>query len=501
MVKRVVGVPSVAELGTIIKTNIMQREELPSSLSPDRFLIFYYTKTFSWRRYYLSSSDSVTLSLFCATLEREVSFRKLQDDSLKRVIKFRENTVFFTEYARLVIYAVLGKELADKVWGGNQPNPQKGGPHALFELYWISSIINPTLSWALKTNQVERTSVKTEPQQDKVAPKKQLLGPLAERLPQIEKFLKANVVGQPEALETVMDVLYRNAAGLSEPTRPLSVLLFTGPSGVGKSLLAKALTVALMEEKPNKEHIANPQSFFRIDCTLYQQKHEISNLIGSPRGYVGSDLGSPLPDFLKANLDGNVVLIDEVEKASPSLHKMFMGLFDHGMIKDNNQVEASARNTVFIMTSNAGSREASKVMDSATNSLGFAPVDVKNISNLTERAYRKKLEEIFPPEFRGRVDESIVFKSLDETSCRKILDLEICRVEERLKEKNISLVFTEVARQNIIKEGFSPTLGARKLSQVLREQVIKKLSRLIVSSSSRAFVVRGRDGTIKVEEK
>jgi ATP-dependent Clp protease ATP-binding subunit ClpA len=169
-------------------------------------------------------------------------------------------------------------------------------------------------------------------------------------------------------------VLYRTVAGLSDPNRPRAVLLFTGPSGSGKTHLAKCLSAALFKDSPRPEDIVNPPSFFRIDCTLYQQRHEISNLIGSPQGYIGSDLGSPLPDFLKANPDGCVILIDEAEKAHPALHKIFMGLFDYGKIKDNKQCEIEAKNAIFIMTSNAGSSEAAGELGKMSQPYGFVAV-------------------------------------------------------------------------------------------------------------------------------
>lgn len=448
----------------------------------------------------LSQESTSTLSLFCASLEEELCFRKLPPEDLESVITLRDNTVFPTDYAKLVVYAVLGKEAADQIWQGNVQTPKRGGAHTLFELYWIATTLNPELAWSLKTSHVERSGEKTLMRPTKKLEPAAEEKPLGERLTKIETFLRGTVVGQEEALETVLDVLYRTAAGLGEPDRPMAVLLFTGPSGVGKTHLAKCLTAAMYEEDPSLESIVSPKAFMRIDCTLYQQKHEISNLIGSPQGYIGSDLGSPLPDFLRENESGNIILIDEVEKAHPSLHKIFMGLFDYGSIKDNKQKEASAINTIFIMTSNAGSREASKEMDRARQPLGFGAPS-SDAETLTARAYKKKLEEVFPPEFRGRIDEVVIFKQLDEQACRSVLELEVGKLENRLKAKNLSLTVTEGAKQTIIKQGFSTELGARHLHQVMREQVVKPLSRLIVCSHSRSFIVRGREGQILVETK
>jgi ATP-dependent Clp protease ATP-binding subunit ClpA len=446
----------------------------------------------------MSDETLASISLFCASLEQEVKFAKLNRAAVSKVTKFREKTVFFTEYARLVIYAVLGKSVADTIWSGAQL-PKKGGAHALFELYWIATVLNPELSWALKTGTVGRAPQIEEIPQTKVAQAKKPLRPLKERLPGIEKFLKENVMGQDEAIETTLDILYRAAAGLSDPDRPQAVLLFTGPSGSGKTHLAKALCVAIFEDDPTPDKIASPPAFMRIDCTLYQQKHEISNLIGSPQGYIGSDLGSPLPDFLKEHLPGNVVLVDEVEKAHQSLHKIFMGLFDYGKIKDNKQAEVEARNSIFIMTSNAGSSEAHDELNKLKKPLGFVSVS-SDLQKLTSKAYQKKIEEIFPPEFRGRIDEIVIFQHLDEPSYKKILDLELEKISRRLSAKGITLRVTAGAKQTILSESVSPELGARRLSQHVRERVTKPLSRLIVSSNSNKYICRTREGTLYVEE-
>lgn len=428
----------------------------------------------------------VSISLFCASIEEELRFNKLSKKSISKVANIRDVSIFFTEYARIVINAVLTKKVVEKI-------NDKLDNDTLFELYWISTVINPELSWALKNNQVGREAL-TKASKDYG----DTTSPLRERLPQIESFLRKNIKGQDKAIESILDVIYRNAAGLSDPDRPQAVLLFTGPSGVGKTLIAKTLAVALMEENPSIDSINSPSSFFRIDCTLYQQKHEISNLIGSPRGYVGSDLGSPLPDFIKQHPDGCVILIDELEKAHPSLHKMFMGLFDYGKIKDNNQTEIDARNVIFIMTSNAGSKEASDA--SNKNPLGFVE-NKYDINKITYESYKKKLEELLPPEFRGRIDEIVVFNYLDNNAFKSILDIEVNKLESRLKEQGINIKITSAAKKSILRESTSPEFGARKLSQCIKEKISKPLSRLLVNTDNKSFICRCTDGIIYIEEK
>lgn len=447
----------------------------------------------------MTDESKTTLSLFCASLEEDIHFTKLSALDLKKISKLRESTVFFTEYARIVIYAVVGKKKADTIWGKGK-SPIIGGNHTLFELYWISTIINPELSWSLKIEQDTQEKQQLSRQIDKSR-----RHVLLDKMPQIESRLRSNIIGQEEAVETVIDVLYRSAAGLSDPDRPQAVLMFTGQSGTGKTLLAKELSAAMNESGINKnaakeDSSPSDKSFFRIDCTLFQQRHEISNLIGAPASYVGFDLGSPLPQFLKDNPDGCVVLIDEVEKAHPALHKIFMGLFDYGRIKDNKQNDISAHNAFFIMTSNAGSKEASSEVDKCKRPFGFAETK-SDIQKLTEKAYRKKLEDIFPPEFRGRIDETIVFKPLNDESFGKILDLEINKINIRLKDNGVELTISDEAKKHILEQGTSQEFGARKLSSNLNDMIIKPLSKLIVKTKGKSFICDYKDDELKVEQK
>lgn len=826
--------------------------------------------------------DSVaTLDLFCASLEKEIKFHKLSDNAIKRVIKYRDEAVFYTEYARLVIYAVLGPKNAECIWG-SKAYPD-GGYHTLDELYWIATIINPEIAWEIKKKRkTEELSVQTFD-----------FSNIKKRLPNIEKFLRANVVGQDEAIDKTLDVLYKTAAGIANPNKPLAVLLFTGPSGSGKTLLAKALATAIFCENPTPTKLTSPPSFLRIDCTLYQQKHEISNLIGcfapdthiiysggtkdisdievgdfvlskdgsyrevkntyqyehsgdmisidiankckpivctpgheilairpdnikrsglkksfgiepqwinaenlmkddlvlfprvktnkiptvidmweysknlpnfkcddvsvwgqeshktnryitiddkfmrlagfyiseggssksnksfnftfssletkyidevqelvssifgnvgckveyrgsstrvfffskpitillktmfgrnawekvipqdvieyddsllwplvetmicgdgstsvlrriqydtvskelaasfqvvlaklgiisslqnpgtfisgknskwakynyctryriyisgkqidnlsltmpgldiktgsnllsyqrksginedyimsrinsvdrvkysgtvydlevdetssyvagyavvhnSPQGYIGSDLGSPLPEFLMQNTTGNIVLIDEVEKANPSLYQIFMGLFDYGCIKDNKQKEATAYNTIFIMTSNAGSSEASMELARLDCPVGFVSYS-DDKEKVSKDAYMKKISDTFTPEFRGRINEMVIFNHLNDESYSKILELELAHISRLLGRKKINLKVTPSAKQAILKGAISDEFGARILSKYIDDEILRRLSRLIVTTDETKFVCRHIDGNFVVE--
>jgi ATP-dependent Clp protease ATP-binding subunit ClpA len=432
-----------------------------------------------------------TVNLFCASIEKELSFTKLQKSNLVKITKHRDNIVFFVDYAKLVIYSTLGKKQADYILSDG--NSSIGSTHVLFELYWISTAINPELAWSLKTNKKEapkrQTTVKEE---------ESVLAPLKDRLPNIEKFLRANVIGQDESIDTVLDILYRTATGLLDKNRPRAVILLTGPSGSGKTLLAKTLCAALYNNDPKPEDIDSPPNFLRIDCTLYQQRHEISNLIGSPLGYVGSDLGSPLPEFFKNNPDGGVVLIDEAEKAHSSLHKIFMGLFDYGRIKDNKQNDIDAKNSIFIMTSNAGSKEAATDVGKATTPLGFAVPEV-DITKISKASYRKAIENLFAPEMRGRIDEILVFNNLDEESYKKILDIELGKIHKNMNVNGYRLRVTNSAKKAILSRGVSRELGARELNHYVRNNLTKPLSKLIIKSGASNFVCRGIDDELVVE--
>lgn len=444
----------------------------------------------------MSGNSESSHTLFCASVEKEIEFNKLPKHSIDKISSYRNKTVFFVEYAKMVVYAVIGKKAAEDIW--NNYTNKTGYSHVLFELYWIATVINPELSWSLRTARTVHGETAPHPIEKEQESENATSDTLRDRLPLIEKFLRDNVVGQNEGLEVVLDVLYRTAAGLNDSNRPRAVVLFTGPSGSGKTHMAKCLSAALFKESPRPDDIVTPPNFFRIDCTLYQHHHEISNLIGSPQGYIGSDLGSPLPAFLKANQDGCVILIDEAEKAHPALHKIFMGLFDYGRIKDNKQCEVEAHNAIFIMTSNAGSSEASGELGKLEKPFGFVTSSV-DPCKITKKSYEDALNKLFPPELRGRIDEMVVFNHLDEASYRKILEIEIKKIQKNLQKNKVKLRITPSAKKAILSKGVSKELGARDLSRYVREVVSKPLSKLIIKTDSKSYVCRAVDGTITIE--
>lgn len=262
--------------------------------------------------------------------------------------------------------------------------------------------------------------------------------------------LHKSVVGQDEGVTLVTEAILRSKAGIKDPSKPIGSFLFLGPTGVGKTELAKALAKSLFDDESN---------MVRIDMSEYMEKHSVSRLIGAPPGYVGYDEGGQLTEAVRRK-PYSVVLFDEVEKAHPDVFHILLQVLDDGRITDSQGRTVDFKNTILIMTSNIGSAYLLEGIDEAGN-----------LKPESEQAAREELHMHFRPEFLNRLDEVILFKPLTKEMIYDIIDLLMKDVNERLKEKEISIRLTPNAKQSIVEGGYDPNYGARPLKRYLQKHV------------------------------
>ncbi len=271
-----------------------------------------------------------------------------------------------------------------------------------------------------------------------------------DRLRSLEATLKAAVYDQDDAIHAVVKSVKMSRAGLTRPEKPVGNFVFAGPTGVGKTEVAKQLALALGVE------------FIRFDMSEYMERHSVSRLIGAPPGYVGFDSGGQLTEAVRQN-PHSVLLLDEIEKAHPDIFNILLQIMDSARLTDNNGREADFRNVILIMTSNAGAFEMEK------NSVGFG-----RTTDLS--AGKSALDKLFPPEFRNRLDGVVMFQPLQQSVMEKIVDKFIGEVEVQLADRGITFDLTEAAREYLATEGYDEKLGARPLGRVIQRDIKESLA-------------------------
>jgi ATP-dependent Clp protease ATP-binding subunit ClpB len=298
-------------------------------------------------------------------------------------------------------------------------------------------------------------------------PATRLIAEEAKKLELMEDTLNRRVIGQDEAISAISRAIRRARAGISEENKPLGSFLFLGPTGVGKTETARALAEFLFNDE---------KALVRLDMSEYMERHTVSKIIGSPPGYVGYEEAGQLTEKVR-HRPYAVLLLDEIEKAHPDVFNILLQIFEDGRLTDSKGRMVSFKNTIIIMTSNLGSDYINRM-----SSIGFDTKEqLAERENMREKVF-DALRDSFRPEFLNRIDEIVIFNYLKKEQIKKIVDLELTKVEKRLANKEIKIQITEKAKELLIKEGFDPNLGARPLKRVIQRLILDPLSIKIVTN-------------------
>ena len=322
---------------------------------------------------------------------------------------------------------------------------------------------------SLETNPVEITAEHIQQVITSMTgiPAERISGGEMTRLQTLCQHLSQRVVGQQEAVEKISRTIRRSRAGLKDENRPIVVFLFVGPTGVGKTLLAKAVSKWLFDEQ---------RGLIRIDMSEYSEKHNVARLIGSPPGYVGYGEGGQLTETVRRQPYA-VILFDEIEKAHPEVFNTMLQIFDEGHLTDGSGRKVDFRNTIIIMTSNVGSRDVVK----KSVQVGYSTVSKSATASATPRCeYRKALEQTFAPEFLNRIDDIVLFRTLELSDVERIIELELQGLFERTRRLGYKVKITDGAKRRLAAMGYESRYGVRSLKRTLMDNVEEPLSTLII---------------------
>ena len=302
-----------------------------------------------------------------------------------------------------------------------------------------------------------------------------------DKLLNLETTLHERVIGQDEAVRKVSDAILRSRAGIKDPKRPVGSFLFLGPTGVGKTELAKALTASLFDDEKN---------LIRIDMSEYMEKYSVSRLIGAPPGYVGYDEGGQLTEAVRRK-PYSVVLFDEIEKAHPDVFNILLQVLDDGRITDSHGKTVDFKNTIIILTSNLGS---DIILDGITPDGDISADARAKVHELLKRSFR--------PEFLNRLDEIIFYRPLTKDNIRGIVQLKVAEISDRLAEKRVHIKVTEKAVDQIIEQSFDPQYGARPIKRFIQSNIETLIARMMIEKDiepESTVTVDWKDGRFTVD--
>ncbi len=310
------------------------------------------------------------------------------------------------------------------------------------------------------------------------------------RLMKMEDDLHKRIIGQDQAILTVSKAIRRSRSGLKDPKRPIGSFMFLGPSGVGKTELAKTIAEFLFEKE---------ETLIQVDMSEYMEKHSVSKLVGSPPGYVGYDEGGQLTEMVRRK-PYSVILLDEIEKAHPDVFNILLQIFEDGHLTDSQGKRVDFKNTVIIMTSNLGAREIQK-----STPMGFKKIDTKDLSyDEIKEKVMSELKRVFRPEFLNRLDDVIVFHKLTEKQVFNIMDLMMSRLGQVLELQGILIDIKKSAKDLLLNKGYDSTMGARPMRRAIQNLIEDPISEKIIAGevkSGQKVVVKAKEGKMRFEIK
>ena len=466
----------IDEAGAMIRSEI---DSLPTELDIVRRKLF----TLETEREALLKENDEKSKLRLEELQREIAELKSKDDEM--TAKYEKEKGSIGEIKNL-------KSKLDQAKGDVEKYEREYDYNKVAEIKY--SII-PTLEQQIKDLEEKMQSgydnalLKEEVTENEISeivskwtgiPVTKLVEGEREKLLKLEDELHKRVIGQDEAVTAVANAVIRARAGLKDEKKPIGSFIFLGPTGVGKTELAKTLANDLFDSEEN---------IIRIDMSEYMEKHSVSRLVGPPPGYVGYEEGGQLTEAVR-RAPYSVVLFDEIEKAHEDVFNMFLQILDDGRLTDNKGKTVDFKNTIIIMTSNIGS--------------SYLLEDAGHITETTKDLVMSEMKRRFKPEFLNRVDDIIMFKSLDKEEIKKIIDIFIKSLANRLKEKDIDIEITDAAKEIMVREGYDPVYGARPLKRYIGNTLETMIARRLIAGeiyNDCTIVVDGEDDNISIKVK
>ena len=466
----------IDEAGAMIRSEI---DSLPTELDIVRRKLF----TLETEREALLKENDEKSKLRLEELQREIAELKSKDDEM--TAKYEKEKGSIGEIKNL-------KSKLDQAKGDVEKYEREYDYNKVAEIKY--SII-PTLEQQIKDLEEKMQSgydnalLKEEVTENEISeivskwtgiPVTKLVEGEREKLLKLEDELHKRVIGQDEAVTAVANAVIRARAGLKDEKKPIGSFIFLGPTGVGKTELAKTLANDLFDSEEN---------IIRIDMSEYMEKHSVSRLVGPPPGYVGYEEGGQLTEAVR-RAPYSVVLFDEIEKAHEDVFNMFLQILDDGRLTDNKGKTVDFKNTIIIMTSNIGS--------------SYLLEDAGHITETTKDLVMSEMKRRFKPEFLNRVDDIIMFKSLDKEEIKKIIDIFIKSLANRLKEKDIDIEITDAAKEIMVREGYDPVYGARPLKRYIGNTLETMIARRLIAGeiyNGCTIVVDGEDDNISIKVK